>query len=162
RFLSGVRNFSIGRTQVDYTALTVKDMSINGMNAEYQSRYSRAGAAGSIDYRFRDFVVADTRVPRQYLNLLRLGIGSKEGSHLIGSVFTGKRQRYGNTAVDSGGTAVNGVTGISLEGRWKIGTYSWLTGEIAKSNAPLQDYTNGAVPAKSFWDMKDHTSMAWS
>ena len=59
-----VRKFGIGRNQVNYSELTSKNISLTGLNFEYNSWYYAALSAGNVDYRFRDFVVNRFNRPR--------------------------------------------------------------------------------------------------
>src|SRR6185503_16886475 len=83
RWLMGIRNFSVGRSAVNYSELTAKNVSVNGINFEYNSWYYLALTAGSVNYRFRDFVVNGIKKVPQYLVLVRAGLGSLEKNYFI-------------------------------------------------------------------------------
>src|SRR5690606_10985388 len=80
--LLAIRSVGIGRTLVNYSELTARDISILGLQAEYNPSYYVAFATGMVDYRFRNFIVNENR-SRQYLNLVRIGAGMKEGNNII-------------------------------------------------------------------------------
>ncbi|WP_143305301.1 hypothetical protein [Chitinophaga vietnamensis] len=138
RTLLSIRSFGIGRTMVNYSELTAKDISITGVQMEYNPSWYVAFATGAVDYRFRNYVVNEAR-PKQYLNLLRAGIGMKEGNNIILTWYTGKRQVYNmNTNVVPGEevSVNNNIMGVSLEGQWRLWKNTYLTGEAAKSSLP--------------------------
>ncbi|KAA2243193.1 hypothetical protein F0L74_11805 [Chitinophaga agrisoli] len=137
--LLAIRSVGVGRTIVDYSELTAKDISILGVQAEYNPSYYVAFATGMVDYRFRNFIVNENR-SRQYLNLIRVGTGMREGNNIIFTWYTGKKQLY-NFNTDTTGTnpqtAPNyNIMGVSLEGKWQLNRNNYLVGEVAKSSLP--------------------------
>ncbi|SEN26754.1 hypothetical protein SAMN04488505_109109 [Chitinophaga rupis] len=137
--LLAIRSIGLGRTMVDYSELTAKDISILGVQAEYNPSYYVAFATGMVDYRFRNFIVNENR-SRQYLNLIRVGAGMREGNNLIFTWYTGKKQLY-NYNTDTTGAGPQSapdyrIMGISLEGKWQLNKHNYLVGEIAKSSLP--------------------------
>jgi hypothetical protein len=60
--LYSIKSFGIGRTMLDYSELSAKNISINGLQIEYNPRSYMALAAGTVDYRFRDYT---TQTPRR-------------------------------------------------------------------------------------------------
>lgn len=165
RTLLAVRSVGIGRTLVDYSELTAKNISITGVQAEYNPSYYVAFATGAVDYRFRDFVVNDNRV-RQYLNMVRVGTGMKEGNNVILSFYTGKKQVY-NFNTPAGGATTEApdykIMGVSLEGRWQINKNNYIVGEAAKSSMPYyqrEDHSQGL--GASMVSMSDHSNEAFA
>lgn len=164
RTMLAVRSVGIGRTMVDYSELTAKNISITGVQAEYNPSYYVAFASGAVDYRFRDFVVNDNRV-RQYLNMVRVGTGMKEGNNIILSFYTGKKQVYnfnttGNTPMDAPDYK---IMGVSLEGRWQLNKNNYIIGEAAKSSMPFyarQGHDEGL--GASMLNMSDHSNEAFA
>ncbi|MFY0254656.1 hypothetical protein ACDQ55_11955 [Chitinophaga sp. 30R24] len=134
-----LKSLGLGRTMVDYSELTAKNISIMGVQAEVNPSWYVAFATGEVDYRFRDFVVNDNRI-RQYMNMIRVGTGMKEGNHVILSYYIGKKQIYNfNTDSPVGGNVESpdyNIMGVSLEGRWQLGKNNYLSGEVAKSSLP--------------------------
>jgi hypothetical protein len=152
-----IKSFGIGRTMVNYSELTAKDISIQGVQLEYNPSYYVAVATGVIDYRFRNYIVNSNR-PKQYLNLFRVGIGMKEGNNLIFTYYTGKKQLYNlNTSVDSASTPNYHLMGMALEGRWQLTNNTYLTGEVAKSSLPY--YTN---KQNSLFRFNEHANEAYA
>ena len=149
QWLMGVRSFSLGRTPVNYSELTAKNISINGMNVEYNSWYYFAVAAGSVNYRFRDFAVNAYAQQPQHLFLVRAGIGQLERNYFILSAFTGRKQLF--NATTAGSTTIH-ITGFSAESRWALNRSTWLTAEVGQSLAPASPSgpLNPAAPAGKF------------
>src|SRR5262249_50679675 len=85
--LMAIKSFNIGRTVVNYSELSAKNISVNGVQAEYNPSGYYAFAAGSVDYRFRDFIVQQPNQPKQYLNIYRIGQGMKDGNSVILTYF---------------------------------------------------------------------------
>lgn len=134
--LLAIRSVGIGRTLVDYSELTARDISILGLQAEYNPSYYVAFATGMVDYRFRNFIVNENR-SRQYLNLVRIGAGMKEGNNIIFTYYAGKKQLYNINTGGSTALAPNfNIMGISLEGKWQVHKNHYLVGEVAKSSLP--------------------------
>jgi len=155
RWLLGIRNFSLGRSPVNYSELTAKNVSVNGINIEYNSWYYLALSAGSVNYRFRDFVVGNKGRKPQYLAMVRAGIGRLEKDYFILSAFKGQKQLFAS------GSAVNStipITGFSAESRWAINRTTYLTAEVAKSITP--DFRNNPSQGDNKFVLKDKNNQA--
>lgn len=155
RWLLGIRQFSIGRSPVNYSELTAKNVSVNGINIEYNSWYYLALSAGSVNYRFRDFVVGNKGRKPQYLAMVRAGIGRLEKDYFILSAFKGQKQLFASSS------AVNStipITGFSAESRWAINRTTYLTAEVAKSLSP--DYRNNPSQGGNKFVLKDKNNQA--
>lgn len=155
RWLLGVRQFSLGRSVTNYSELTVKNMSVNGLNFEYNSWYYVALTAGVVDYRYRDFVVNGANKKPQYLYMVRAGIGSLQKNYFILSAFRGQKQLFA-----SGGLSTITVTGLSAEARMKVNKTTWVTAEIAKSMAP--DFRNNPAKENTTLSLSDKTNQAYA
>ncbi|WP_217603521.1 hypothetical protein [Chitinophaga sp. GbtcB8] len=162
RSLLAVKSVGIGRTMVDYSELTAKNISITGFQAEYNPSYYVAVATGAVDYRFRDYVVNDSRIS-QYLNMVRVGTGMKEGNNIILSFYTGKKQVY-NFNTDSSKNAPDyKIMGVSLEGRWQVSRNHYITGEVAKSSMPYYNRTpHDEGVGNSMLRFSDHSNEAFA
>src|SRR6201999_258325 len=99
--LYSIRSFSIGRALLNYSELSAKNVSINGLEVEYNPKAYMAFAAGTVDYRFRDYTINDA-VKGQYLALGRYGWGKKDGNNIILTYYTGRRQLYNVNTTTSG------------------------------------------------------------
>ena len=133
--LLSLRTVGIGRTMVDYSELTARNISIIGVQAELNPSWYLAVASGAVDYRFRDFVV-NTNRQRQYLNMVRVGKGMKDGNNVILSYYTGKKQAYNFGSSQQVTVPDNRIMGFSLEGRWQLDKNTYFIGEAAKSSMP--------------------------
>ncbi len=150
RWLLGVRNFSIGRSPVNHSELTAKNVSVNGINFEYNSWYYLALTAGTVNYRFRDFAVGNTNRKKQYLIMARAGIGRLEKDYFILSAFRGQKQLVASSTIP--------LTGFSAESRWAINRTTYLTAEVAKSITP--DYRNNPPESSNKFTLSDKNNQA--
>jgi hypothetical protein len=163
--LMAVKSFGIGRTVVNYSELSAKNISVNGVQAEYNPGLYYAVAAGSVDYRFRDFLVQQPNEPHQYLSIFRIGEGLKGGNSIILTYFTGRRQLYNAATTDSAGSQVPSslLMGFTLEGNYHLSKNILFTAEIAKSSSP--SYTGDSAKqagGSTLFRMDDHSNEAWS
>lgn len=164
RTLLAIRSFGIGRTMADYSELTAKNISITGVQAEYNPSYYLAVASGVVDYRFRNFIVREQRSP-QYINLVRAGLGMKEGNHIFLTYYTGKKQLYGSNAVtrDSLTEVDNHLMGMALEAQWKLGPNTFLITEAAKSSLPFNARKGHSESSfGSMMNFSGHTNEAYT
>lgn len=164
--LMAIRSFNVGRTVVNYSELSVKNISVNGVQAEYNPSSYYAFATGSVDYRFRDFLVQTPGRPKQYLNVVRVGKGLKDGNSVILTYFTGRRQLYNAATTDSPAVQVpsSSLMGLTLEGNYHINDHILLTGEIAKSSSPsyVGDSTHKPGLTSQLFSFRDRTNEAWA
>ena len=164
--LSAINNIGIGRTWVDYSELTVKNISLTGINAELNpSKFYIAFAAGKVNYRFRDFVIKNNDRPKQSLYLLRAGIGRKEGNNLIFTWYDGKRNMlnsFGNTT--SATTNRERVIGMSVQSRLQSDANNYIIVESAKSSFHNTGTVNQPKDGlmEKVWNFKDRTNEAYS
>ena len=166
KLLMAVKSFNLGRTVVNYSELSAKNISINGVQAEYNPSTYYAIASGSVDYRFRDFIVQGPGGAHQYLNVFRVGTGLKDGNSVILTYFTGKRQLYNaGTTTDTTNTQVpsSSLMGLTLEGNYHINKNILLTGELAKSSSPSYNGDSTRKPlGTQLFQMNDHSNEAWA
>ncbi len=135
RLLLSINKIGIGRSWIDYSELTVKNLSLTGVNIELNpAPFYFAAAAGKLNYRFRDFIVKDNKaLPSQSLYLLRAGMGQKERNNLIFTFYNGKKEVLSATA--SGSPAyLQRVLGVSAETRLALNDNNYIIAEIAKSS----------------------------
>jgi hypothetical protein len=157
RWLLNVQKAAIGRSLVNQSELTSKNISLNGINFEYASLgFYAAVAAGRVDYRYRDFNVPASRRSPQYMVLLKAGCGRPEGNHFYLSFYKGRKQAFftaGQTA-----PAMN-ISGVAGELKYQIVKGTWLTMEAAGSMSP--DLRTSPVSYAKF-DLKDKKNKALS
>lgn len=157
RWLLGLRQFSVGRSVTNYSELTVKNTSVNGLNFEYNSWYYLAVAAGVVDYRYRDFVVNGANKKPQYLYLVRAGIGRLEKNYFILSAFRGEKQLF-----PSNGARLSSitVTGFSAEAKMQVNRTTYVIAEVAKSLAP--DFRNNPSQGNTKFSLSDRSNQAYA
>ncbi len=163
--LLALKKFGIGRSIADYSELSAKNISITGIQAEYNPRYYYAFAAGTVDYQFRDYLAARPGLPKQYLALVRVGKGDKDGNHLIFTYYTGQKQLFNGNATQQGQTRPNyNLMGITVEGRYALSPNTFLTVELAKSSFPY--YSRDSVKRSSQFgnvlQFQDHSNEAYA
>jgi hypothetical protein len=139
KWLMNTRKFSLGRTQLNQSELTTKNIGINGIHYEYNSWFYFSFTAGSVNYRFRDFAFNQNKKNPQYLVIGRLGIGNIYKNYFIVSVFKGKKQLYTTTNNYQGLNTIE-VKGMSLEAKYRVTSTSYISGEVAQSISP--DFRN--------------------
>jgi hypothetical protein len=165
RLLLSVNKIGIGRSWIDYSELTVKNVSLAGVNIEMNpGRFYFAAAAGKINYRFRDFIIKNNNdLPDQSLFLLRAGAGHKEKNYLIFTFYNGKKSVL-NAAAANGPFAVQRVLGVSAEAKMAIDGNNYIIAEVAKSsynnNAAIQPPASDLM--KKALNLKVHTNEAYS
>lgn len=136
RFLLAVNKIGIGRSNVDYSELTVKNISLTGVNIEMNpSPYYLAFAVGKINYRYRDFIFKTKGgMPNQNLTLMRGGIGNINGNNLIFTIYGGRKDVLMNGSSSQSLSRSQDVLGLSLETKYYISPNTYLLGEVAKSS----------------------------
>ncbi|MEI6950335.1 hypothetical protein V9K67_24350 [Paraflavisolibacter sp. H34] len=153
---AAVKTFALGRSTPAFSALTLENMSVNGLTIEYnRGNFYSALAAGSVRYRLGSFGRKDEPEAPQWIGAARLGYGRKEGHHLIATAYTGKKALFSGTA---GGESVR-VSGLSLAGRY-AGKHITLGAEAAQSLAPPAVLEPGTVK-KPLFRLKDRNSQAY-
>lgn len=138
KMLGSIQSFSVGRSMANYSELSVKNISITGLQVEYNPHYYYAFAAGKVDYRFRDYIVPNQQHAGQYVALIRLGKGTRDGNHLILTYYTGRRQFFNSSIATQNNRIIleYNLAGITLEGLYKIDRNSFVVAEVAKSTLP--------------------------
>ncbi|HLZ87674.1 MAG TPA: hypothetical protein VKQ52_10550, partial [Puia sp.] len=140
------------------------NVSINGVQVEYNPSAYVAFAAGTVDYRFRDYTVGDA-TKGQYLALARYGWGKKDGNNVILTYYTGKRQLY-NVNTTTQGTAVPdyNLMGFTLQGCYRLGKTTAFIAEVAKSSLPYYslDSSHAHSVLASALRMNDRSNEAYS
>ncbi|WP_143150947.1 hypothetical protein [Chitinophaga sancti] len=150
--LLAIRNVGIGRTLVDYSELTAKNISITGVQVEYNPSWYAAVATGVVDYRFRNYIV-NSDGPKQYLSLVRGGYGIREGNHVYLTYYYGKKQLYD----------VNShIMGLAIEGRYQLTKNIYFTGEVAKSSLPHYQTPDSSHQLSAMLRFSDRRNEAYS
>jgi len=166
RVLLSVNKIGIGRNWIDYSELTVKNISLTGFNVEMNPLpFYVAFAAGKINYRFRDFIYKNDRDNSitQSVSLLRIGVGQKEKNNFIMTFYDGKKSVL-NPSSTIVYNSVQHVLGISAETRLAIDANNFIIAEFAKSsyyNNAAQQLTSSDLKSKAF-NFKVRTNEAYS
>lgn len=164
--LLAIQQLSIGRLAADYSELTVRNISITGLQLEYNPNYYYAVAVGKVDYRFRDYIITNRNRSSQFLALLRWGKGTKRGAHIFLTYYTGKRQFFNSAIAQQPSTVLPEykLAGIAVEGQLPLGKHTLLIGEIAKSTMPFysQDSLFKRKWSSSMTDFSNRSNEAYS
>lgn len=158
RWLAGLRQLSLGRAPVNYTDLTARNISVNGINFEYNSWYYLAVVAGIVNYRFRDFAVDRFNKTPQHLVMVRAGVGRLEHNYFIVSAYNGRKQLFRGS--NSNGMASMSVSGVSVESKYHITPNVYLNGEVGTSFAP--DLRTNPPGQNTKLNLSDKTNKAYS
>lgn len=161
RFLAHVKNIGIGRSLVNYSELTASNVSLTGLNIEYNSNIYAALAVGKIDYGFRDFWERNSRYKSQNLLMGRFGIGNKEHKAIIVSAFTGRKYNYGSVLSDTVSNYIN-VIGYSVETIFKKDENTSVSVEIAKTNQPVSGSVRNNNELKSLVNFSNNANLGVS
>lgn len=146
--LQALRVFSIGRAPLAFSELTANNVSINGVQAEYNPGYYVAAAIGGVDYPSRDFASGKALVA-QRANIFRAGLGLKQGNHVYATCYFGD----GRASIVPAGKepTLDKVLGYSMEGNFQLPGKCWVRSELAWSSSPgsLRVGTDGKNKASS-------------
>lgn len=156
--LAAIKTFSIGRSVLNYTELTAQNITVTGINVEYNPSYYLAFAAGKIDYRFRDFFHRSLSRNNQYIVMGRLGVGDRERNALIFSYFTGRKSNSNYGFSDSIKNTVN-IIGYSVEAIHKKDENTMLSAEFAKSTKPVSGNLQSNKQTGVLVKFNDQTNM---
>lgn len=165
RTLMALRSIGVGRNIINYSELSLKNISVTGLQVEYNPSYYLAFAAGTVDYQFRDFIVENNNPLKQYAGVMRVGKGMKEGNNIIFTYYTGRRQIY-NAFTDTISQNVQApspyLMGFTVEGNYRIGQNNMLTAEVAKSSFPYYANTEKSASLLSGTvRFSDHSNEAY-
>jgi hypothetical protein len=165
KMLGAINSIGIGRSWVDYSELTVKNISLTGINAEANpGKFYVAFAAGKVNYRFRDFVVKNNQQPKQSLYLVRAGIGKKEGNNIIFTWYDGKKSPFSSYGAPTPTGTLERVMGMSVQTRLQVDANHYLILESAKSSFNNKPTGNPvATPLiDKVWNFKTRSNEAYS
>jgi hypothetical protein len=140
--------------------LTGRNISLNGINFEYNSWLYVAFAAGMLDYRFRDFIVTRHNKQPQFMAMARIGVGRLENNYIIFSAYKGKKQSYLYQNASNGSRSID-IYGISAEVKYRLNQNNYVIAEVAESASPSFTVYDNPKTANLF-DWKNKTNKAWS
>jgi hypothetical protein len=134
KLLLSVNQLGIGRSWINYSPLTVSDVSLNGFNIEMNpGNLYVAVAAGSINSQFRDFILNNNIAINQSVKLLRLGIGKKNGNNFIVTMYSGRKALL-NTSGINDSVATQPIVGTTISSTKVIDKNTTVTVEYARSS----------------------------
>lgn len=157
--MADIRSIGIGRSVLNYSELTVSNVSLTGLNIEYNPRLYMAFAAGRVDYGFRDFTAGNKAANKQNLLMGRFGVGDMDRMAVILSVYTGRKYNYGSILNDTINGYIN-VTGYSLEGIFKKDENTSIGVEVAKSTRPVTGSVRDNKETGSLFRFSDQSNQA--
>ncbi len=163
-FLSDVKQLSVGRSLVDYTELTAKNIMLTGVNVEYNPSWYAAFAAGKIDYGFRDFFGRGIKQKNQYLVLGRLGWGDINKRSVIITLFKGRKNNYPGLLASDSNSNSSQLFGYAVETSIKRNEHTFFSAEIAKSTKnSLYNSLQGADSNKNnLFKYSDNSNMGFN
>lgn len=166
KHLMNLKSIGIGRSWIDYSELTVKNISLTGVNVEVTpAPFYFAAAAGKVNYAFRDFIVKNRGNTKQNLWLLRGGLGSREKNNIIFTYYDGRKallNAFNDTL--SGNIAPEHVIGFSIENRLALDANNYVTFEVARSSFQTVSASSQTSDElmKKVWDLKNHSNEAYA
>lgn len=163
RLLLSVNQVGIGKSWIDYSELTIKNVSLAGLNVEMNpAPFYVVFAAGKVNYLFRDFVFKKgNSIPDQSVEIIRAGLGQKEKSHCIISFYNGRKSILNSPSNTD--QALQKVMGVSIEGQLALNRNNYLIAEVAKSSFnDAGNVTSEEDLIKKAFDLKIHSNEAYS
>lgn len=163
--LSAIKTLAVGKSMLNYTELTAQNITITGLNVEYNPSYYAAFAAGKVNYNFQDFFNSASIIAKtsgQYIVLGRYGFGNIEKRALIFTLFQGRKSQSQYTVSDTANTYIS-VLGYSVEAISKMNKNTIVSAEFAKSTEPVTgslNAQNNDKQTKALWDYGDKSNMA--
>ncbi len=156
--LFAIRTLAVGQTMPNYTPLTVQNIGVNGLNVEYNKNHLYAAFVGGlVNFEAMNFVMTGGSPSKQYVAAGRIGWGTKEGDHLIYTLYDGKKQLFSSLTSNN----TTDVLGMSVEGQWMLTKNIRLTAEMAQSVVEPTPYIRTDTVKKKF-ALSDKTNQAWS
>ncbi|UAY53236.1 hypothetical protein [Ferruginibacter albus] len=163
-FLLSVNQIGIGRSWINYSELTVKNISLNGFNIEMNpGNFYFAAATGSVNSQFRGLILNNHTAINQYVNLFRIGIGKREKNNVILTVYNGRKSLLNTTGIADSSTT-QAIAGASVQTTFYVEKRTSISAEFARSS-----YSNAYNPQQMdkalfnrVMDFKMHSNEAWS
>lgn len=160
RLMMSVRTLGIGRNIMDWTPLTVRNISVTGISAAAAPGPYVALAAGYMDYSFRDFMPRERQLPRQRAVMARAGLSGLADKGFFVTAYSARRAVNAGTA-GSGARYFN-ANGYSLQYIWAAKGFGTVTAELAKSDAPAYRPSPGGKTAPGLFSFGSRGNEAYS
>ncbi|PSL46351.1 hypothetical protein CLV51_103329 [Chitinophaga niastensis] len=154
-FIEGFNRLVLGRSFPSSTQLNFQNISINGINTEYQFNNAFVMLqAGWTDFGLRDFVFKqDKQRISSFVYATGVGWGKRNSDYVMVSLFGGEMGGGSYSGVTNAAPHKN-VQGVSLSGQW-VRKNITLNAEVAQST-----YPDTARSGKIF-NLNDHTNKAY-
>jgi len=134
KFLLSVNQIGIGRSWINYSPLTVSNISLNGFNIEMNpGNLYVAAAVGSVNSQFRDFILNNNTAATQSVTLVRLGIGKINKNNWILTMYTGRKALLNTTGINDS-AATQQVAGASISTTRVVNKNTSVSLEYARSS----------------------------
>lgn len=162
--LTSIQTLAVGRTWIDYSDLSVKNLSVTGYNIEVNpGKLYLASAGGKINYRFRDFIFKDQLAGKQSISVFRAGVGKKETNHFIMTWYDGRKNQFNSVYDTSFNVTPQRVMGVVAEVRLAVDKNNYLVAEIGRSSfTNSSQFTPRSELARKVWNLKDRSNQAYS
>jgi hypothetical protein len=154
KLLLNLKNFGFGRNSVDFSDLTIRNMTLTGLQIEYEPGLYYALAGGKIDYRFRDFLLNSHAVKSPEFYIARIGSGFDKPQGITLSVFEGIKYQMVNNSLRRAP-----FTGYSIEVFQKFAAENSIQFEFAKTQVSNSSTLTGVKPT-SLFDFKTEDNLA--
>jgi hypothetical protein len=163
KLLLAIKQFGIGRNWIDYSELSVKNISLSGVNIEATSKkYYVAFATGRVNYRFRDFIFKNNELSApQTLSVVRFGVGEKQRNNVIFTYYQGKKNVLNPTGLNAT-DQMQKISGFTVESRWQLNPNNFIVAEFAKSSFANNRFTQNNNPPKNTFNFNTRTNEAYS
>ncbi len=165
KHLLAIRSFGIGTMPINYSELSIKNINITGLEAEYNPKYYVAFASGFISYRFRDYFLSNHDMPKQFVTAVRFGKGQVDGNNVIVTWYTGKKYVY-TPSISTNDTLHQprfNVMGFTVESRYQVDKNNFFVAEYAKSSVPYYNTRSEQNKlAASTFQFSDRSNEAYS
>lgn len=156
--ISSIRSFAIGKTNPNFSDLTLKNTNVRGLSFEYNyNNLYLALAAGSVDFRVRDFVYNNQKRIPQTVYAGRIGYGIKERNNIIVTYFEGKKQVYSGLSTNRS----QSIKGVSVASQLILAKNHKVNIELAQSAAP-SIYNTNTINEKPAINFRDKNNQAYS
>jgi hypothetical protein len=159
-----IKTLAIGKTVINYSELTAKNLLLSGVAVELTKKYYIALSGGMIDYRFRNYFMPMNENHGQYAVFARFGKKISEKSEAIITYYQGRKQLYNYNVSDSTASEPNfNLLGTSLLVNHHFNRNHTIGLEVAKSSAPYYAANkDGQRPASSLFQSQHNTAYGFS
>jgi len=159
-----IKTLAIGKTVINYSALTAKNLLLSGAAIELTKKYYIALSGGMIDYRFRNYFMPINENHGQYAVFARFGKKISEKSEAIITYYQGRKQLYNYNVASQDTIEPNfNLMGVSFLVNHHFNRNHTIGLEIAKSSAPYYAVNkNGQRPSGSLFQSQHNTAYGFS